>query len=82
MERIDLLEEVVYFKKKYYPCAWASYDSAKPGSMKLVPVRERVKALKLDYQQMKTMIFGEVPEFDSLMEILQDLEDSINRAPR
>jgi len=82
LERIDLLEEVVYFKKKYYPCAWASYDSAKPGSMKLVPVRERVKDLKLDYQQMKTMIFGEVPEFDSLMEILQDLEDSINRDPR
>jgi len=50
--------------------------------MKLVPVRERVKDLKLDYQQMKTMIFGEVPEFDSLMEILQDLEDSINVVPR
>ena len=82
LERIDLLEEVVSFKKKYYPCAWASYDSAKPGSMKLVPARERIKALVFDYQQMKAMIFGEVPEFKSILAILQDLEDSINMAPR
>ena len=82
LERTDLLEEVVFFKKKYYPCAWASYDSAKPGSMKLVPARERIKALVFDYQQMKTMIFGEIPEFKSILAILQDLEDSINMAPR
>ncbi len=28
--------------------------------------------------EMKTMIFGETPEFDSILEILKDLEDSIN----
>lgn len=82
LERTDLLEEVVSFKKKYYPCAWASYDSAKIGSMKLVPARERIKALVFDYQKMKTMIFGEIPEFGSILEILQGLEDSINMAPR
>jgi len=54
LERIDLLEEVVYFKKKYYPCAWASYDSAKPGSMKSAPVGERAKTLEFDYQWMET----------------------------
>lgn len=82
LERTDLLEEVVSFKKKYYPCGCASYDSAKSGSMKLVPARERIKALAFDYQKMKTMIFGEIPEFGSILEALQDLEDSINMAPR
>ena len=82
LERVDLLEEVVSFKKKYYPCGWASYDSAKPGSMKLVPPRERIRTLELDYQQMKTMIFGEAPEFGMILETLQDLEDSINVVPR
>ncbi len=78
LDRIDLLEEVVAFKKQYYPCAWASYDSAKPGTIRLIPSPESVRGLKSDYQQMKTMIFGEVPEFRSILKVLQDLEDSIN----
>jgi len=50
--------------------------------MKLVPPRERIRTLASDYQQMKTMIFGEAPEFGRMLETLQDLEDSINMTPR
>ena len=78
LETIDMLEEVVTFKKTYYPCAWASYDSAKPGALKLVPAPERTKELEADYQQMKVMIFGEAPEFHNIISALQDLEDNIN----
>jgi hypothetical protein len=78
LDRIDLLEEVVAFKKKHYPCTWASYDSAKPGTIKLIPSQVKIRGFESDYQQMKTMIFGETPEFDSILKILKDLEDSIN----
>lgn len=78
LERIDMLEEVVTFKKTYYPCAWASYDSAKPGALKLVPDPAGTGELEADYQQMKTMIFGEAPEFHNILALLQNLEDNIN----
>ena len=34
---LKLLNEVVAFKQRFYPCAWARYEDAKPGTFKLLP---------------------------------------------
>ena len=34
---LELLEQAREFKKKFYPAAWAKFDQAKPGTLKLVP---------------------------------------------
>ena len=42
------------------------------------PHSERQSALRRDYRDMGMMIFGEIPNFDRVMNILQRLEDEIN----
>jgi hypothetical protein len=75
---LDLLSTVVVFKTKFYPAAWAHYDLAVPGSLKLVPTDDNIKNLANDYAQMQVMFFGDVPRFDDLMDSLTHLEQEIN----
>jgi hypothetical protein len=73
-----MLEQVVTHKETFYPSAWARYDLARRGSLRLVPPKERQGELERDYRSMGVMIFGEPPIFDSIMKTLAKLEDEIN----
>ena len=79
LQRLDLLEHVVAFKKRFYPRGWADYDAAKPGTLKLLPSKEIEKILRQDYRDMRSMIYGNYPEFDAILEILKTLENEINK---
>lgn len=79
MADLELLEKVVEFKKKFYPRGWADYDSAKPGSLKLLPPEYRLLSLKQDYKSMQDMIFDKQLEFDEIVTILEQLEKEINK---
>jgi hypothetical protein len=80
---LDLLATLVRHKQTSYASAWARYDLAAPGSLRLAPTADRLPTLRLDYRDMATMIFGEVPPCDSLIRQLVLLEAEINRnAPR
>jgi hypothetical protein len=46
--------------------------------MRLVPVEERVQALKQDYRDMAVMMFEEAPRFDSILGWLADFERELN----
>lgn len=78
LQDMKLLEDVVEFKKKFYPCTWARYDLAKPGSFRLIPSEHLIKYLKDDYSKMQIMIFGEYPAFEDILEALSNLEKEIN----
>ena len=73
-----LLKTVVAFKEKFYPSGWAKYDSAVPGTFKLIPPEHWLDVLRKDYRDMQIMIFGEVPTFDEILKILGELEVEIN----
>jgi hypothetical protein len=73
-----LLAQVVRHKETFYPTAWARYDLARPGSLRLLPPAERVAALERDYRNMGVMIFGEPPPFGTIMEALAGLGREIN----
>lgn len=75
---LQLLEQVVDFKRKFYPASWAKFEEAKPGSLKLVPPDYRIKELEVDYRAMEQMIFDKELSFEEILEILQELEDEIN----
>lgn len=77
-KQLDLLQQVVNFKNKFYPRGWAHYSDAKPGTLKLVPPDYRLAALKTDYISMRDMLFGDVPSFQSVMNTLRLLEEEIN----
>lgn len=74
----DMLDEVVAFKKKFYPSNTARYDLAKPGTMKLVPSEENWDKLREDYRKMESMIYGKRPGFEKLMEVIMQLQIEIN----
>ncbi len=79
LENLELLADVVLFKKKFYPRNWANYDAAKPGTLELVPPNHVLDAIRTDYVAMQDMIFGRRPTFEEIIASLRDLETEINR---
>ncbi len=75
---IKLLKRVATHKSTYFASGWANYGSAKPGTLKLVPPRERLDALARDYSAMRDMFFTAPPTFDSIIGVLSNLENKIN----
>ena len=74
-----LLAQVVRHKQTFYPSAWARYDLAVRGSLRLVPPEYRLAELRQDYRDMAAMIFGVAPTFESLLGELANLEAQINK---
>lgn len=77
-DNLDLLKKVVEFKSKFYPRNWAKYHEAKPGTLKLVPPDFRLSELQADYEKMRYMLYGNVPEFSQIMSSISELETEIN----
>lgn len=77
-EQHVLLDEVVKFKQKFYPSAWANYDSATLSGLVLQPSTHHINALKIDYEQMQEMLFGDKPTFERIVDTLIQLERDIH----
>ena len=75
---LDLLQEVIEFKSKFYIDKWSDYTSAKPSSLKLLPPSFRIDELKKDYKAMEHMIFDKHLTFEEIIKILKVLESEIN----
>jgi hypothetical protein len=78
LDDLSLLADVVKHKETFYPSAWARYDLARPGTLRLAPPQDRLAALERDYKNMGVMIFGEPPAFGGIMETLDRLEHELN----
>ena len=76
---IKLLEAVVAFKSQFYPSAWARYDLASPGTFRLLPKQDQVGMLEKDYREMAAMLFGDIPDFKAILQVLSALESEINQ---
>jgi hypothetical protein len=73
-----LCERVAAWKARFFGSGWAKYETAKPGTFKLVPPPARVAALERDYQAMRDMYLSAPPTFDAVLAALADLERRIN----
>ena len=76
--RVDLLIRDINFKQKFYYTKKASYDTAVPGSIRLMPGKETTDALRADYEHMKNMFYENAPEWEKILEYLNRLEREIN----
>ena len=74
----DLLIKVAEFKNKFYPRGWAKYDEARIGSLKLMPAEHSIERIASDYEKMKSMIYGNIPRFDEVLNTISQLETEIN----
>ncbi len=77
---LSLLERVILHKTKYFPSGWSNYDSARPGSLRLVPGDPLARLLRRDYESMEEMFMNPPPSFAELITTLRVLEDEINQS--
>lgn len=75
---LGLLRKVCVHKDQFYRSGWAKYDEAQPGTLRLLPVDERLSALRGDYAAMSVMYFEGAPSFDGVLATLSALQDEIN----
>jgi predicted nucleotidyltransferase component of viral defense system len=74
-----LLERVAQNKTVYFRSGWASYNTARPGTLRLMPDAPRIKDLRADYRAMAPMMFDEKPlPFDGILARIQGLQDALN----
>jgi len=73
-----LLEAVANFKDVFFYSKRARYDLAKPGTLRLMFPPFRRETVAADYEQMKPMLFGDVPSFDDICDSIAALEARIN----
>lgn len=75
---LDLLEQVAHHKSVFFKAAWANYEDAKPGSLRMMPNAELTAALRRDYSGMREMIIGDAPGFDDILGAIEAFEGEIN----
>ena len=78
LEKLDSLTQVAHHKSVFFKSAWANYDEAKPGSLRLVPNANLAAALRKDYAGMRDMIIGDAPKFDEILATIEAFETEIN----
>lgn len=77
-DKLDLLEEVVKFKNKFYYSKRSNMDDILIGKLRLIPNDEAIEVFKKDYMEMKEMFFGETPPFPEILRNLKKSEEYIN----
>ena len=78
LREAELLIRVANHKKVYFASGWASYDSARKGTLKLMPPKRVIAMFERDYGQMKAMFFGEIPDWKSILETIEAFEKEFN----
>ena len=75
---LNLLHQVIDFKKIYFAANWAHYETAVPGTLRIVPNEVLQDILRKDYQQMQEMFPSTPLSFEQILERLAALETRLN----
>lgn len=75
---LPLLERVAVHKSIYFASSWANYQSARKGTLKLSPPTRIGEALEEDFDLMKTMFFGDIPEGELILKTIKEFERLFN----
>lgn len=73
-----LLERVAVHKNIYFSSAWANYDSARKGTLKLAPSNQVQAGLEEDYKLMNAMFFGSIPDLNQVLQAISKFESEFN----
>ncbi len=80
MRKLELLDRVAIHKRVFFKSAWASYDTARAGTLRLVPSERILDELRQDYATMEPMFFADPPGFDTILNKLREVEGLINNS--
>ena len=82
LKNLNLLKNVIDFKKKFYSCNWANYDDIMMGKLKLIPSSSAINIFAKDYEKMKSMLFGNKISFETIIVEIKKYESQINEQIR
>ncbi|AWV24693.1 Hypothetical protein RADP37_05354 [Roseomonas mucosa] len=75
----DLLAQVAHHKAIFFRSGWASYETARPGTLRLMPEDARVRDLRADYRAMAPMMFDQTPlSFEDILAKIAEAQETIN----
>ena len=77
--RLDLLERVRLHKSRFFASGWSHFETARPGSLRVLPPDSRIPELRKDYAAMKPMFLVPPPSFEEVLATLREAEQSLNR---
>ena len=81
--RPPLLERVAKHKAVFFRSAWANSDTARPGTLRLMPSAERLQDLRADDRDKAPMLFDDKPlSFDEIPVWMQTLQGTISLRSR
>ncbi|MFZ4403873.1 MAG: nucleotidyl transferase AbiEii/AbiGii toxin family protein [Pseudobdellovibrionaceae bacterium] len=75
----DLLIRVAEHKSIYFRAGWASYETAKIGSLKLIPSEKVLADMESDFEKMAEMFFTEPPSWKEIMTQIRAFETKFNK---
>jgi len=76
-----LFAHVVEHRKVFFRYTWVDYETHRPGSLRLLPASEDMRAWKADYEAMRgAMFFGEAPPFAEILKVVAEFEKTFNSA--
>lgn len=78
-KEIKLLERVSVHKSIYFRAAWASYNTACKGTLKLIPPAHVIEQMEKDYALMNEMFFITPPKWVEIINAIQKFEKKFNR---
>jgi hypothetical protein len=80
MENPDLFSGVAEHRSIFFNQNWMDYNTLRPGSLCLLPREDQIATWRQDYNAMREeMFFGEVPDFNEILEIISSFEKEFNQ---
>ncbi|MBU3742740.1 MAG: nucleotidyl transferase AbiEii/AbiGii toxin family protein [Candidatus Kapabacteria bacterium] len=74
-----LFERVAEHREVFFRYTWVDYTTHRPGTFRLLPPPDHLPIWRSDYQAMLgPMFFGDVPDFDEIMEAVSKFEKTFN----
>jgi hypothetical protein len=80
LARMDVLQDVIRHKSRFFASSWANYGTAVPGTFHLMPAEHRYEELARDLEAMRPMFLAEAPTFTVLLKLLKEAEEGLNQA--
>ncbi|GAI99605.1 unnamed protein product, partial [marine sediment metagenome] len=79
IKSVALLKAVAIHKSVFFRSKQASYETAKVGSLKLLPEQLLLEQIESDYKAMEEMFFDELIPFAKIINALKLLENKLNK---
>jgi hypothetical protein len=71
---------VATHKATYFSSAWANYETARKGTLRLIPPQKLAEELEKDYELMEAMFFRKKTSWALILKNISEFESKFNEA--